>query len=176
MKSSKTDITSFSREESRPIASGRDKGTWELIPTTITEESNKTEMTNGNTSLEDEEPTPKSSPRKAGKSGDSTRELAKIGEVLREESTHSDLLSQTELQLRLSSIKKKVEVRKRGRDSRSSYSSDLDDSMLDLTTDRDLLNTSTGSTKPTKTSRASARSNITRISKQFQPNKQDLKN
>ena len=125
-KSSKS-LASFSREDSRPIADGHDKGKWELIPTTIKEESNKPEVTNGNKSLENEDPTPKNSSRKSDKSTDSSRELAKIQEMLREESTHSDLLSQTQLQLRLSSIKKKVEVRKRGRDSRSSYGSDLDD-------------------------------------------------
>lgn len=130
-KSSTLEITSFSHDDSRPIASDRQKAKWELIATTITEENNKTENTNANTSLENEDPTPKSSPKRAGKNDESTRELAKIHEVLREESTHSDLLSQTELQLRLSSIKKKVEVRKRGRDSRSSFGSDLDSSFQD---------------------------------------------
>jgi hypothetical protein len=124
---SSLDLTSFAREDSRPLADVHDKSKWELIPTTIKEESNKSEMANGNVSLEDEDPTPKNSPKRSDKRTDSTRELEKIHEMLREESTHSDLLSQTQLQLRLSSIKKKVEVRKRGRDSRSSYGSDLDD-------------------------------------------------
>lgn len=129
-KSTKSSIL-VSREDSRPFAETKNSGKWELVPTTIKEETSKNEVFNGNKSLEDEDPTPGNSPRKTGRSDDITRELAKIHEISREETTHSDLLSQTELQIRLSSIKKKVEVRKRGRDSRSSVGSELDSSFQD---------------------------------------------
>ena len=67
------------------------------------------------------------------KRGDVTHrtELSKIREIVREESENSDIPDQSELQMRLSSIKRKVEVRRRRGDSRSSFGSDLDSSFQD---------------------------------------------
>lgn len=58
-------------------------------------------------------------------------ELTKISEIVREESTTSELPDEPELQARLSAIKRKVEVRRRRGDSRSSFGSDLDTSFQD---------------------------------------------
>ncbi|XP_052783349.1 uncharacterized protein LOC128219568 isoform X1 [Mya arenaria] len=146
------------KADKRLIGNEKNDSQWELVPTTIIEEPPKHEQSatgNLNKSLEDEVPTPRMTNRLG---------LTQIREIEREGSATSVVPGKTELEIRLSSIKRKVEVKKRGRDSRSSFGSDLDasflDSTLDLTTDRDVLNR-------TKTSRNSARSNITKISKQF---------
>ena len=68
----------------------------------------------------------KMTPRNANKTG-----LSKIKELEREESSVSVFPGRTELEIRLSTIKRKVEVKRRGRDSRSSFGSDLDVSVLD---------------------------------------------
>ncbi|XP_052217953.1 uncharacterized protein LOC127835558 [Dreissena polymorpha] len=166
-------FVSLKKEDARPIISGRKEAKWELIATnntngTTEKESEGTTNGDANTSLEDEDPTVKSSHRAADMSYSSRTGLTKISEIVREESSSSDLPGRTELEIRLSSIKRKVEVRKRGRDSRSSFGSDLDtsfqDSSLDISTDRDIVNRN-------RTARNSARSNITKISKQFRNEK-----
>lgn len=87
------------------------------------------EVKSGNAWLESVELNPNS----MSKRGEVTHrtELTKINEIVREESANSEIPDQSELQIRLSSIKRKVEVRKRRGDSRSSFGSDLDTSFKD---------------------------------------------
>ena len=122
------------RDNSKPILIGKDDQKWEIIPSTIDEDTHRSGTNSGpdnvvKESLESEDPlSPKDSPASAKYPQKETArsDLVKIEEILREESTHSDLLDQSVLQERLSSIKKKVEYKRRGLDSRSSMGSDFD--------------------------------------------------
>lgn len=91
--------------------------------------SAKAISTNRNACLETED----QAKRSQSKRGEVTHrtELTKISEIVREESANSEIPNQSELQIRLSAIKRKVEVRKRRGDSRSSFGSDLDTSFQD---------------------------------------------
>ena len=121
------------RDNSKPIITGKEDQKWEIIPSTVDEDTHRSsinlEPDNIKDSLEGEDPlTPKESPKTAKYPNRETArsELVKIEEILREESTSSDLLDQSILQERLSSIKRKVEYKRRGLDSRSSMGSDFD--------------------------------------------------
>ena len=132
--SSKTAITvqDLLRDDSRPILAGKEDHKWEISPAVDedTYRSNQNgEADNLKDSLEDEDPlTPKEISKNTRYTNRETarRDLVKIEEILREESTSSDLLDQSVLQERLSSIKRKVECRRRGLDSRSSMGSEFD--------------------------------------------------
>ena len=121
------------RDNSKPIITGKEDQKWEVVPSTIDEDTHRSsgnsEPDNVKDSLESEDPlSPKESPKTSKYSQKETArsDLMKIDEILREESTHSDLLDQSILQERLSSIKKKVEYKRRGLDSRSSMGSEFD--------------------------------------------------
>ena len=127
-------VAALLRENSRPIVTGKEDQRWEIIPSTIDEETHRTKQDNDTenvrSSLEEEDPL---SGRESGKpptrltNRETARsELVRIEEILREESTSSDLLDQSVIQERLSSIKRKVEYRRRGMDSRSSMGSEFD--------------------------------------------------
>ena len=131
--SSKSVTIGMNREISRPILANKTQSKWELVQKTIKEEypSKEIGLETGrtNSTLEHEDPSPKTSTRLEQKGRiNQRRSLQSIDELLREESTGS-ILDPSVLQQRLSSIKKKVEVRKRGRDSRSSLGSDLDSTL-----------------------------------------------
>lgn len=133
--SSKTAVSvqELLRDNSRPIITGKEDQKWEISPSTVDEETHRSGQNSDpetiRDSLEGEDPL---SPKEIPKNGKyPTREtarsdLVKIEEILREESTSSDLLDQSVLQERLSSIKRKVEYRRRGIESRSSMGSDFD--------------------------------------------------
>ena len=124
-------IPNLLRDNSRPIVTGKDDQRWEIIPSTIDEETHRTvqEPDTVRDSLEEEVPLSDRESAKVTKltNRETARsDLVKIQEVLREESTSSDLLDQSVIQERLSSIKRKVEYRRRGIDSRSSMGSEFD--------------------------------------------------
>lgn len=122
-----------SRKENGPTTVSQPDVKRELVP--VMEEQSKKDRTkiSGKVqtqgSIENEDPTTRRSSKR--NEAPNRSELAKINEVPREESITSEVLDQSELQSRLSSIKKKVEVRKRRGDSRSSFGSDLDISFQD---------------------------------------------